>query len=629
VDKAAVKDDVADPAQLAQECDAVAQAVKLARWIGTGPRKVTAGEVLSRPDVPAAGAALGVRLPAKVRTAADVPALHRPWCTAVATGLLQISDGEVRGGPALAHWPPADDEMLTGWLAGLRAVYVAESDPRSKESAGLVVLAFLAVLDHDGGTPTGKNLWLAVNAALRDLCDLYDKSYSRAWDAAYRYADLGAPEPLARLFTLLAAFGAVTGDPGTPRITALGQWAMARTRDDLPTPASPQLRAGDLLARLARFDGVAERQNVAQPWLDARTAVGAAREILAAADQTSPSLRFVAVAEVEALGDDALPAWREMTRAARVGPHARAVLASHGGRRTIDEADRRWLAADWAAAALSDTGPDEALSCVYETVPGSDLGSRLAAVRASGHPDAETLTCALAEFAASGAPRSVDQVIQIKVALARWRPSIWRRVLIPATTTLGDLHQVIQILYGWDGDHMHAFAVGDRQYSDPFFNLDEAADEEELRVPEAFRSGVKKIVYSYDFGASWQHEITLEARRERQAGQPYPVCIAFSGDSPVEYWNEDDPSEPEPFSLSEVNRRLSADGREDGPRARRMCTGHLGQNTRRRTLSSYGSSRRGPRVLADAHIPARQAARNVETVLLSPCYIGLCGEALR
>jgi Plasmid pRiA4b ORF-3-like protein len=567
VDKTARNGDAGDPARLARECDAVAQAVKLAHWIGTGARKVTAGEVLRRADVSAAGAALGVRLPAKVRTAADVPALHRPWCTGVATGLLQISDGEVRCGPAMAHWPPADGEMLTGWLAGFRAACVAESDPRSKEkeSVGLVVLAFLVVLDRDGGAPTGRNLWPAVDAALREVCELYGKPYWQALDAASRYADPGTADPMAGLFTFLAAFGAVTGNRGTPRSTALGQWAMARTRHDLPTPASPQLPASDLLARLARFDGTADRDNVARPWLAARTTAGAAREILAAADQASPSLRQVAVAVADSLGDDALPAWREMRRAPRVGPHARAVLASAGGRRAVGEADRRWLAVDWAAAALADSGPDEALTRVDETMPGSDLDSRLAAVRASGHPAAESLARALAEFAASGAPRSVDQVIQLKVTLARWRPPIWRRVLVPAATTLGGLHRVIQILYGWDGDHLHNFEVGDRRYSDPFFGLEEETDEEELRVSEAFQPGVKKIAYTYDFGADWQHEITLEKRAERQPGQPYPACIAFSGDSPVEYWDEDDPSDPEPFSLSEVNHRLAADGKPDGP----------------------------------------------------------------
>src|ERR1017187_3148692 len=264
----------------------------------------------------------------------------RPACCRSATARSGAGLQWRTGRLPTARWLPA------GWRA-CGPYAPRESDPRSKESVSLLVLAFLVILDRDGGAPTGKNLWPAVDAALRDLCDLYDKPYWRAWDAASRYADLGTPDPLAGLFTLLAAFGAVTGDPGTPRITALGQWAMARTRHNLPTPASPQLPAGDLLARLARFDGTAERHNVAWPWLEARTTAGAAREILAAADQASPSLRSVAVAVAESLGGDALPAWREMTRAPRVGPHARAVLASDGRRRAAGEADRRWLAADW------------------------------------------------------------------------------------------------------------------------------------------------------------------------------------------------------------------------------------------------------------------------------------------
>ena len=40
------------------------------------------------------------------------------------------------------------------------------------------------------------------------------------------------------------------------------------------------------------------------------------------------------------------------------------------------------------------------------------------------------------------------------------------------------------------------------------------------------------------------------------------MCIAFRGDSPVEYWDEEEPEEPGPFGLNEVNRRLAALGRE-------------------------------------------------------------------
>lgn len=90
--------DLAEAARLARECDVLTQAVALARWIGEKSRPVTPGETLRKADVQAAGAALGIPVPAKLRTAADIPALHLPWLTASAAGLIQISDGEARGG---------------------------------------------------------------------------------------------------------------------------------------------------------------------------------------------------------------------------------------------------------------------------------------------------------------------------------------------------------------------------------------------------------------------------------------------------------------------------------------------------------------------------------------------------
>ncbi len=57
------------------------QAVALGQWISTaGPRQVTPRRVLRKSDLPAASAVIGASLPAGLRTAADVPAIHRPWC---------------------------------------------------------------------------------------------------------------------------------------------------------------------------------------------------------------------------------------------------------------------------------------------------------------------------------------------------------------------------------------------------------------------------------------------------------------------------------------------------------------------------------------------------------------------
>ena len=46
------------------------------------------------------------------------------------------------------------------------------------------------------------------------------------------------------------------------------------------------------------------------------------------------------------------------------------------------------------------------------------------------------------------------------------------------------------------------------------------------------------------------------------AKEDYPVCVQFRGDSPREYWSEEEREEPRPFGLNEVNGRLAALGQE-------------------------------------------------------------------
>ena len=171
-------------------------------------------------------------------------------------------------------------------------------------------------------------------------------------------------------------------------------------------------------------------------WLAERDPAQAAREILAAAEEMSPLLRSVAVRVVERLGEDALPAWREMKSSPNAVLHARAELAAWDQGPEPGDTDWEWLAVEAAAAALQDKGPDEALNRIWEGMPGADLDACLAAVQGTGHPEAADLARAVAEFAASGAPLSIEQVAELKVSLSRFRPPIWRRVRLPAATTL-------------------------------------------------------------------------------------------------------------------------------------------------------------------------------------------------
>lgn len=57
-------------------------------------------------------------------------------------------------------------------------------------------------------------------------------------------------------------------------------------------------------------------------------------------------------------------------------------------------------------------------------------------------------------------------VHQIKVVLREVNFPVWRRIHVPSTVTLADLHQVIQVAMGWQQHNLHLFGKEDREYGD-------------------------------------------------------------------------------------------------------------------------------------------------------------------
>lgn len=50
-------------------------------------------------------------------------------------------------------------------------------------------------------------------------------------------------------------------------------------------------------------------------------------------------------------------------------------------------------------------------------------------------------------------------IIQLKVRLLGISPMIWRRVMVPTTMTLRELHGALQVVMGWEGIHLYAFDI--------------------------------------------------------------------------------------------------------------------------------------------------------------------------
>lgn len=52
-----------------------------------------------------------------------------------------------------------------------------------------------------------------------------------------------------------------------------------------------------------------------------------------------------------------------------------------------------------------------------------------------------------------------DDIMQVKVWLLGVSPMVWRRVLVPATLTLRELHGVFQVAMGWEALHLYQFSL--------------------------------------------------------------------------------------------------------------------------------------------------------------------------
>jgi hypothetical protein len=132
-----------------------------------------------------------------------------------------------------------------------------------------------------------------------------------------------------------------------------------------------------------------------------------------------------------------------------------------------------------------------------------------------------------------GEPEPGDAVLQILVELSGvGGPRVWRRLLVPAAIPLDRLHPVIQDAMGWQNRHMHVFTIDGVQYGRPDGELG-FRDERAATLGALLKPGAD-CVYTYDFGDSWEHLITVEQFQTASAGLHYPHCVDGSGACPPE-----------------------------------------------------------------------------------------------
>jgi hypothetical protein len=132
----------------------------------------------------------------------------------------------------------------------------------------------------------------------------------------------------------------------------------------------------------------------------------------------------------------------------------------------------------------------------------------------------------------------------LKITLLQVKPAVWREVLVPSDLRLDRLHQVIQIVMGWEEEHMHEFIVGRRAREarhfgtpNPDFDLGlgPSTENEKQFTLQALAPGKgDEFRYWYDFGDDWMHSIVVKAIGEAPAEQGLPVCVKATGACPPE-----------------------------------------------------------------------------------------------
>lgn len=131
------------------------------------------------------------------------------------------------------------------------------------------------------------------------------------------------------------------------------------------------------------------------------------------------------------------------------------------------------------------------------------------------------------------------KVYQIQVALKGFKPKIWRRLLIPSDLLLSDFHKIIQTSMGWTNSHLHQFIKNRTFYTmkmqdDDFWNEMDNVDYKSIKISDLLRKEKEKIIYEYDFGDGWEHDIILEKLLPIDDKINYPVCLKGKMNCPPE-----------------------------------------------------------------------------------------------
>ena len=163
-------------------------------------------------------------------------------------------------------------------------------------------------------------------------------------------------------------------------------------------------------------------------------------------------------------------------------------------------------------------------------------------------------------------------VHRLKVTLKGIRPPIWRRIEVASNTGLHELSAILEAAMGWGGDHLHAFVTGGVTYQIPSefddFDRYRTFDERKSKLAKVLPAVGSRMVFEYDFGDSWAHDVVVEAITPAGVDTAYPVCVGGKRACPPDDCGG-------PWGYGELLQTLADPGHEDHLSMLEWCGGSI------------------------------------------------------
>jgi hypothetical protein len=129
-------------------------------------------------------------------------------------------------------------------------------------------------------------------------------------------------------------------------------------------------------------------------------------------------------------------------------------------------------------------------------------------------------------------------VYQLRVVIAGISPLIWRRLEVTVGTTVAGLHNIVQAVFGWSGEHLHRFVIGGTEYGIGYAGGPGFRDDaRQVRLADLGLREGERFVYEYNFSAAWRVDLRVEQIACARPGLAYPRCTGGRRAGPPEDWD--------------------------------------------------------------------------------------------